>query len=532
MALLEPPELTTVLRWILRTILVSFLIWLVRRRQDGDEEEEEDGEQAENESDAALTNRRVAQTKAGRAARPVQGMGRQVAGRRTDPYPSQSTMRQRRPGATEDVNDLIDRVSKPKEMWEARKSGEPLQIKRQTAAPASQKQEPTADNPVAALLSTTAGTASSSTGMRLLPPSNGAAKEERVARAREEQKNMLHGHSRPVTCITWNKEGNLLFTCGKDKCVCVWSYPDGECLGKYTGHSGAVWSCSITSDSRWLLSGGADNQVIVWEARTSRELARKELPGVVRYVEWAAGASDAAPDTERFVTSNNKFGRQPPQLMVWRFNSTAGEGEESLTVESRITGLPTAAAQVRWGLGNETLASAHENGELVFWKVEDGTELRRFKAHDGVLSKFDFSSDHEVVVTVSLDKSIKMWDIAEGAQELLYQAEMDRPLNGVALGPLTKRQIVAPPAGRPKTCCIIAAGGQDVRDVAGSSVDGQFETLLLVLGKTEEFPVALEVTGSVKGHFGPVHTLAFSADGKAIASGSEDGFVRLHTFDK
>mmetsp|Transcript_51410 Transcript_51410/g.95078 ORF Transcript_51410/g.95078 Transcript_51410/m.95078 type:complete len:533 (-) Transcript_51410:56-1654(-) len=532
MALVEPPELTTVLRWILRAVLVTFLIWLIRRRQDGDEEED-DGEQGENESDASLPNRRIAQTKAGRAGRPVQGMGRQASGRRTDPYPNQGALRQRRVGATEDVNELIDRVSKPKEMWEARKSGEPLQIKRQAPTPpVSHKQDSASDNPVAALLSTTAGTASSSTGMRLQAANNGAAKEERVARAREEQKNMLHGHSRPVTCITWNKDGNLLFTCGKDKCVCVWSYPDGECLGKYTGHSGAVWSCSITADSRWLLSGGADNQVIVWEARTSRELARMELPGVVRCVEWAAGSSDAAPDTERFVTSNNKFGREPPQLTVWRFNSAAGEGEEALTAERRITGLPTAAAQVRWGFGNETLASAHENGELVFWNVADGTELRRFQAHDGVLSKFDFSSDHEVVVTVSLDKSIKMWDIAKGAQKLLYQAETDRPLNGVALGPLTRRQIVAPPAERPKACTIIAAGGQDVRDVAGSSVDGQFETLLLVLGRTEEFPVALEVTGSVKGHFGPVHTLAFSTDGKAIASGSEDGYVRLHAFDK
>jgi len=37
--------------------------------------------------------------------------------------------------------------------------------------------------------------------------------------------------------------------------------------------------------------------------------------------------------------------------------------------------------------------------------------------------------------------------------------------------------------------------------------------------------------GELKGHFGPIHILSFSPDGKGFASGSEDGFVRLHHFD-
>lgn len=36
----------------------------------------------------------------------------------------------------------------------------------------------------------------------------------------------------------------------------------------------------------------------------------------------------------------------------------------------------------------------------------------------------------------------------------------------------------------------------------------------------------------MKGHFGPINTLAFHPNGKQYTSGGEDGYVRIHNFDK
>jgi len=65
-----------------------------------------------------------------------------------------------------------------------------------------------------------------------------------------------------------------------------------------------------------------------------------------------------------------------------------------------------------------------------------------------------------------------------------------------------------------------------------SSTTEQFGTLLFRLGSSEDSPGELEACGVTKGHFGPVHTLAFAGDGSAVASGSEDGCVRLHIFEE
>jgi len=505
---LQKPDATTVIRWVLRVVLVVFLAWLVRRRPEQEEEEEEE---------EAYDARRPAVKPRPRGAAPPRI---QQPRREQHPYPQSGQLggvRQRRPlsgGDGMDFDAVIDKISKPKEMWEVRKEGAAPQIlPRAEVEPLRPTKIPPA--PKAHQANALAGSAASAT---------------------EKQ---LRGHERPVTMITWNRDCNLLFTCGKDKIVCVWSFPEGEQLGTYSGHQGAVWACSVTADSRWLVTSGADRLVIVWEARTSRELARVELPGVVRFVEWAgcAGGAANAPVSERFATCHNRFGGHPPAVTVWRFNGndpsvqTNGKAIEELL---QITTLPTAASQVKWGRGDYFVVSSHDNGELVFWRSDTGAEVKRLKAHDQGISRFEFNHDRELVATVSPDMSIKIWDVGKGSDwSLLYTSQTDRALNAVAFGPLAHAAAVGDAAKRPDKVCIVCAGGQDARDVAlsgtaGSSATEQFGVLLFKLGK-ESTPCGLEADGVTKGHFGPVHSVAFARDGSAIASGSEDGCVRtLH----
>jgi translation initiation factor 3 subunit I len=47
---------------------------------------------------------------------------------------------------------------------------------------------------------------------------------------------LLQGHERSLTQIKYNREGDLLFSCSKDKSVCVWFIENGERLGTYEGH--------------------------------------------------------------------------------------------------------------------------------------------------------------------------------------------------------------------------------------------------------------------------------------------------------
>ena len=57
---------------------------------------------------------------------------------------------------------------------------------------------------------------------------------------------MLHGHERSITQIKYNREGDLLFSCAKDNQPNVWYALNGERLGSFKGHGGAVWCIDVT----------------------------------------------------------------------------------------------------------------------------------------------------------------------------------------------------------------------------------------------------------------------------------------------
>ena len=65
----------------------------------------------------------------------------------------------------------------------------------------------------------------------------------------------------------------------------------------------------------------------------------------------------------------------------------------------------------------------------------------------------------------------------------------------------------------PRAQHVVIGGGQDARDVTTTAArDGKFDARFFHMLLEEEF-------GRVKGHFGPINTLAFHPDGKSYCSG-------------
>lgn len=138
-----------------------------------------------------------------------------------------------------------------------------------------------------------------------------------------------------------------------------------------------------------------------------------------------------------------------------------------------------------------------------------GKKLNTMKEHSLLINDMQFNKDRTMFITASKDHTAKLFD-AENLM-LLKTYKTERPVNSAAISPILDH--------------VVLGGGQDAMDVTTTSTRvGKFDSRFFHLVFEEEF-------GRVKGHFGPINSVAFHPDGKSYCSGGEDGYVRVHTFD-
>jgi translation initiation factor 3 subunit I len=146
---------------------------------------------------------------------------------------------------------------------------------------------------------------------------------------------------------------------------------------------------------------------------------------------------------------------------------------------------------------------------------------------DTTINDLQFSPDRTYFITAGKDKSAKVWDFLQLANLVLTQAiqiissrDLSILKTFVADTPLNTASIT------PKKDFVILGGGQAAMDVTTTSArQGKFEARFY-------HKIFEDEIGRVRGHFGPLNTIAVHPQGVAYASGGEDGYVRMHSFDK
>ncbi|XP_051141457.1 eukaryotic translation initiation factor 3 subunit I-like [Andrographis paniculata] len=314
---------------------------------------------------------------------------------------------------------------------------------------------------------------------------------------------LMKGHERPLTFLKYNRDGDLLFSCAKDHNPTVWFADNGERLGTYRGHNGAVWSCDISRDSTRLITGSADQTAKIWDVESGTPLYTFNFDSPARSVDFAVGDKLVVITTDPFMGLSSA-------IHIKRIARDVDDqtGDSVLIIKGPQGRINRAV----WGPLNRTVISAGEDSVIRIWDSETGKLLRESDKEDGhkkPITSLAKSSDASHFLTGSLDKSAKLWDIR--TLKLIKTYVTERPVNAVAMSPLLDH--------------VVLGGGQDASAVTTTDHRaGKFEA------KFYDKILAEEI-GGVKGHFGPINALAFNPDGKSFSSGGEDGYVRLHHFD-
>lgn len=273
------------------------------------------------------------------------------------------------------------------------------------------------------------------------------------------------------------------------------------------GHGGPVRALAVLAGGHEIASGSFDQSAIVWDLEG--ETAR----AVLRFHDGAVNAVAALPDGG--VATGGADGR----IALWR----RGMPDPVNTFKAHQG--PIAALAV--SPDGRRIGSASWDGTARITQRDTGS-TQLLEGHSGNVNAIAFAPDG-AAVTAGYDGTLRRWPIGGGAPLVVA---LPTPLNAVAVAP-DGTTIAAGADG------VVRIVGPDGAIRAAVAIDAGPVTAL-ALSPAGERVAAASITGAVvlidlaiaavssrlAGLRGPVWALVFTADGRELVTGGNDGIVR------
>jgi WD40 repeat protein/serine/threonine protein kinase len=275
--------------------------------------------------------------------------------------------------------------------------------------------------------------------------------------------------------VTFSPDGQRLASGDYPGLVKVWDAQTGQELFTCQGHTHQVDCVVFSPDGKRLVSASMDKSVKVWDAQTGQELLSLKDAG------WSVAFS---PDGKRLACELKLFDAQ--------------NGQELLSLHGhrgQVNG-------IAFSPDGKRLASASFDQTVRVWDTHTGQALLTFKA-DGRQWGVVFSPDGTRLASASDVVDVKIWDVTTSQEARTFSLSADAFRDRVTLSPDGKR---------------LAFGTGTYDDAKKAYVAGEVKVCDAQTGR--------ELL-TCKGHTAPVTSVAFSPDGKRLASGSEDKTVKV-----
>jgi len=174
-------------------------------------------------------------------------------------------------------------------------------------------------------------------------------------------------------------------------------------------------------------------------------------------------------------------------------------------VLASLSGHSQAVKSVTFSPDGKILATASDDKTIKLWQVETLEEICTLLGHSHTVKSVAFSPDGQILASGSWDKTIKLWDVNTGT-EICTITGHQLQVNSVAFSP--QGQLLAS-----------ASYDRTIRL-------WQLRAFVRFEEKFENRP-CYSLLGTLSGHAWAVLTVAFSPDGKILATGSDDNTIKL-----
>jgi WD40 repeat protein len=381
---------------------------------------------------------------------------------------------------------------------------------------------------------------------------------------------ILKGHDGGARLVAFAPGGQLVTLAG-DLTLRRWELPAAESLGSEVLRDAAQVSCwAISADARWIALGATDT-VHVFDTLTGEKISARTGGALVLALCFSADGrklaavwGDGAAQVWEVAS--------PEQSTSWTLRETervhnlerlalTPDGRNLLLADypmnRRITWLGADQTEVSVNLGNESsvfsmaltsdgqfAATGDSNGQVCLW---DAATLQPIgaglKIHRGDVRALQFSADGSRLATGGADGIVTVWDVTRREQVHSFKGHRGR-IHGLSFSPDGQSLASASEDGDVRVWNLVpsrhsrvigvhklpvfgVAWSPDRQQLAvgtgSESIDSTSTDAIVAIRELASGKLMRELRAGT----GRVLGLAFSADGRTLATGCYDSYLRL-----
>jgi WD40 repeat protein len=385
-------------------------------------------------------------------------------------------------------------------------------------------------------------------GKRLVAPNwDGTAKVWEVATG--QLLYSLVGHASWVYCAAFSPDGKTIATASRDKTVRLWSAENGALLRKAGDYGDSVMCVAFSPDGRKLAYAGGSGDAKIRNADTTVRIVDLET-GESRSLSGHTNSVPCvvfSPDGKRVATASwdmsARWADVEADAQLRPFFIGRGFGALFSTAFSP-DGRFCAVGGLIWNPPDASLGWDQPDAGVHLIEVETGREVHVFEGHTTCLRGLAFSADGRFIAATSFDGTAKIWPTTpspeflslEGHDQTVWALAVSPNGQHLATGSLDQtariwdlesgRPLLTLPVNFPVVSLAFDPRGDRLVTV-GDDDTAQVWELALEKQPSSRVPEMPEPVLTLRGHTNVVLSVAWSPQGRWIASGGKDKTARL-----